>query len=197
MSTQDLKLGEDGRQRCGWVADDALYIAYHDEEWGVPVYDDRLLFEMLTLEGAQAGLSWRTILNKREGYRRLFANFDAERVARFDAARVDALLQDASIVRHRGKVESTVSNAACFIEVQETEGSFADYLWGFVHGKRKVNAFERLEDVPAKTDLSDRLSKDLKKRGFRFVGSTTCYAFLQAVGVVNDHLVGCFRYYEV
>jgi DNA-3-methyladenine glycosylase I len=180
--------------RCPWVGEDPLYYAYHDEEWGVPVHDDRHLFEMLTLEGAQAGLSWLTILKKREGYRRLFENFDVETVARFPAARVEELLKDPAIVRNRLKVESTVTNAQAFLKVQEEFGSFDAYLWAFVDGEPIVNAWRKLEEIPAKTPLSDQISKDLKKRGFRFVGSTIVYAYLQAVGVVNDHTVDCFRY---
>jgi DNA-3-methyladenine glycosylase I len=180
--------------RCPWVGDDPLYYAYHDEEWGVPVHDDRLLFEMITLEGAQAGLSWLTILKKREGYRRNFADFDPVKVARFTPTRVEKLLQDPSIVRNRLKVESTITNAQAFLAVQEEFGSFDAYLWDFVEGTPIVNHWRTLAEIPAKTPLSDRISRDLKKRGFRFVGSTIVYAFLQAVGVVNDHTVDCFRY---
>jgi DNA-3-methyladenine glycosylase I len=168
-------------------------VRYHDEEWGVAVHDDRLLFEMLTLEGAQAGLSWITILRKRENYRRAFANFDAAIVARFTPAKVEKLMEDEGIVRNRLKIESTVTNARSFLRVQAEFGSFASYLWGFVDGKPVVNDRASLGDIPAKTPLSDALSKDLLKRGFRFVGSTICYAFLQAVGVVNDHTRDCWR----
>jgi DNA-3-methyladenine glycosylase I len=181
-----------GRPRCRWVAQaDADYVLYHDQEWGRPVHDDRLLFEMLTLEGAQAGLSWLTVLRKRDGYRRAFANFDPVRVARFDARRRSALRRDAGIVRNRLKIESTVSNAQAFLAVQREFGSFDRYLWGFVGSKPVVNR-PGPGQVPARTALSDQISKDLLKRGFRFVGSTIIYAYLQAVGVVNDHARGCF-----
>ena len=171
--------------------------AYHDDEWGVPSRDDRHLFEMLTLEGAQAGLSWSTILNKRDGYRKAFAGFDPEAVARFGRKDVERLLQDASIVRNRLKVESTIANAPRVLETQAEHGSFAEYLWGFVDGKPLVGGWRSLAELPAETGLSRTLSKDLKKRGFRFVGPTVCYAFMQAVGLVNDHTVDCFRYAEL
>ena len=181
--------------RCRWAEGVSLdYIRYHDEEWGVPVRDDRTQFEFLTLEGAQAGLSWSTILNKREGYRKAFADFDPEKVARFTKKRVEKLLGDPSIVRNRLKVESTVSNAQAFLAVQEEYGSFADYIWGFVDGKPIQNRFRKDSDVPATSPESDALSKDLKKRGFRFVGSTIVYAHMQATGLVNDHVTGCFRH---
>lgn len=180
------------RQRCHWARDPREH-AYHDEEWGVPQHDDRMLFEMLTLEGAQAGLSWRTILGKREGYRRAFAGFDPAVIARFDAAKVEALLQDPGIVRHRGKIESTIGNARAFLEVQREFGSFDAFLWGFVNGKPVVTRRAIGEKLSACTELSDRISKALVKRGFRFVGSTIIYAYLQAVGVVDDHQIGCFR----
>lgn len=168
-------------------------IDYHDREWGVPVHDDRLLFEFMTLEGAQAGLSWETILNKREGYRRAFAGFDPARVARFNAARRARLMQDAGIVRNRLKIESTVTNAAAFLAVQREFGSFDRYLWDFTGGKPVRGRFRTSKELPARTELSDALSRDLKRRGFRFVGTTICYAFMQAVGIVNDHVIGCFR----
>ena len=181
--------------RCKWAEGVSLdYIRYHDEEWGVPVHDDRTQFEFLVLEGAQAGLSWSTILNKREGYRKAFADFDAEKVARFTKKRVEKLLQDPSIVRNRLKVESTVTNAKAFLAVQEQFGSFSDYIWGFVDGKPIQNKFRRDRDIPATSPESDALSKDLKKRGFKFVGSTIIYAHMQATGLVNDHVAGCFRY---
>jgi DNA-3-methyladenine glycosylase I len=181
------------KTRCAWASSlDADYTRYHDEEWGRPVHDDRLLFEMLILEGAQAGLSWATILRKREGYRRAFAKFDPRKVARFDARRRAALLQDGGIVRNRLKIDSTVTNAQAFLRVQEEQGSFDRYLWSYVGGQPVVNARPAGERLPARTDLSDRISKDLKKRGFRFVGTTIVYAFLQAVGVVNDHSRDCF-----
>ena len=181
------------KKRCGWARGiDADYLRYHDKEWGRPVHDDRHLFEMLILEGAQAGLSWSTILRKREGYRRAFARFDPKKVARFDARKKKALMADAGIVRNRLKIDSTVTNARAFLEVQKEFGSFDRYLWSFVNGKPLVNRPRAMKDVPASTELSDRLSKDLKRRGFRFVGSTIIYAFLQAVGVVNDHTRDCF-----
>ena len=183
------------KTRCRWVPlDDPDYIRYHDKEWGRPVHDDRLLFEMLILEGAQAGLSWSTILHKRANYQRLFANFDPKKVARFDAARKAKLLQDPGIVRNRLKIDSTVTNAQAFLEVQREFGSFDAYLWAFVNRRPLINGPTAATGVPARTDLSDRISKDLKKRGFRFVGTTILYAYLQAVGVVNDHSRDCFLY---
>jgi DNA-3-methyladenine glycosylase I len=185
-------------KRCEWApVDNPVYLAYHDEEWGVPVHDDRRLFEMLVLEGAQAGLSWSTILNKREGYRRAFAGFDPAKVARFDGRKVDRLLADPSIVRNRLKVESTVANARAVLDVQEEGGSLDSFLWSFVGSGPKVNRFRTLSDIPAETPESKAMSKDLKRRGFRFVGPTVCYAFMQACGLVNDHVVSCFRYREV
>jgi DNA-3-methyladenine glycosylase I len=181
-------------KRCEWVPEaDPDYVAYHDEEWGVPAHDERHLFEMLTLEGAQAGLSWSTILRKREGYRKAFANFDAERVARFGKRDVERLLGDPGIVRNRLKVESTVNNAKRVLELE----SLDDYLWGFVGGSPIVNRWRKIGEIPAETAESRALSKDLKKRGFRFVGPTVCYAFMQATGLVNDHVVGCYRYAEL
>lgn len=183
------------RTRCSWAgATDPLMIAYHDGEWGVPNHDDRHFFEMLTLEGAQAGLNWRTILYKRDGYRRAFDNFDARKVARYDARKVRSLLADPGIVRNRLKVASTVDNARAFLAVQKEFGSFDAYIWSFVGGKPIVNSWQKLSQIPAQTTVSDAMSKDLKKRGFRFVGSTICYAFMQATGLVNDHAVDCFRY---
>jgi DNA-3-methyladenine glycosylase I len=185
-------------KRCEWApVDSPLYLAYHDEEWGVPVHDDGRLFEMLVLEGAQAGLSWSTILNKREGYRRAFSGFDPGKVARFDSRRVEGLLTDPSIVRNRLKVMSAISNAQAVLRVQEEDGSLDSYLWSFVGGTPKVNRFRALGDIPAETDESKAMSKDLKRRGFRFVGPTVCYAFMQACGLVNDHVVSCFRYRQV
>ena len=181
--------------RCKWAEGVSLdYIRYHDEEWGVPAYDDRTQFEFLILEGAQAGLSWSTILNKREGYRKLFADFDPEKVARFTKKRVEKLLLDPAIVRNRLKVESAVSNARAFLKVQKEFGSFSEYIWGFVDGKPIQNKFRKDSDVPATSPESDALSKDLKKRGFRFVGSTIIYAHMQATGMVNDHVTSCFRH---
>jgi DNA-3-methyladenine glycosylase I len=185
------------RGRCGWAGDDALYIAYHDREWGVPVHDDRSLFEFLVLEGAQAGLSWITILRKRPAYRAAFAGFDPAAVARFDARRVRALLRDAGIVRNRAKIEAAVGNARAFLEVQKEFGSFDAYIWRFVDGRPKRNAWKTLRQIPPSTRESEAMSRDLKARGFRFVGPTICYAHMQATGMVNDHLVGCFRYREV
>jgi DNA-3-methyladenine glycosylase I len=182
-------------RRCEWVPEaDPLYVAYHDEEWGVPSRDDRHLFELLVLEGAQAGLSWSTILRKRDGYRRAFANFDVERVARFGPRDVERLLADAGIVRNRLKIESAVANARAALALEEP---LSDYLWSFVGGEPKVNAWRKLREIPAETDESRAMSKDLKRRGFRFVGPTTCYAFMQATGLVNDHVVDCFRYREL
>jgi DNA-3-methyladenine glycosylase I len=183
--------------RCPWCGDDPLYVAYHDREWGVPSHDDRHLFEKLLLDGAQAGLSWLTILRKREGYRRAFAGFDPEVIARFTEADQARLLADAGIVRNRLKIASAVRNARAWLALVEEQGSFAAYLWDFVDGQPVQNTFRTLAEVPASTPLSDRISKDLKRRGFNFVGSTIMYAFLQAAGVVNDHLVECFRHAEV
>jgi DNA-3-methyladenine glycosylase I len=183
------------KKRCRWVTDgEADYIRYHDREWGRPVHDDRLLFEMLILEGAQAGLSWLTILRKRANYQKAFAGFDPNKVARFDAARKAALLLDAGIVRNRLKIDSTVSNARAFLAVQREFGSFDAYLWSFVERRPVINRAPAGRGLPARTELSDRISKDLKNRGFRFVGTTIIYAYLQAVGVVNDHMRGCFLY---
>jgi DNA-3-methyladenine glycosylase I len=178
--------------RCGWAKGER-YIRYHDEEWGVPVHDDRTLFEFLILEGAQAGLSWSTILNKRENYRRAFDAFDPQRVARYDSRKVKKLLADPGIVRNRLKIASAVENAKAFLRVQEEFGSFDRYIWQFVGGKPRVNRW-KIRKVPARTAESDAMSKDLKRRGFNFVGSTICYAFMQAIGMVNDHAPDCFRY---
>jgi DNA-3-methyladenine glycosylase I len=184
--------------RCQWAeGSSAAMLAYHDEEWGVPSHDDRHLFELLTLEGAQAGLSWSTILNKRAGYRRAFASFDPEVVASFGADDVARLLEDPGIVRNRLKVESTVANAARVLEVQQELGSFADYLWDFVGGEPRIGEWRSLSELPAETDESRALSRQLKRRGFRFVGPTVCYAFMQAVGLVDDHTVDCFRFREL
>jgi DNA-3-methyladenine glycosylase I len=181
------------KSRCAWAGEDPVYVAYHDTEWGVPVYDDRLLFEFLVLEGAQAGLSWITILRKRDAYRKAFAGFDPEKVARFNAKKVEALLQDPGIVRNRLKVESAIKNARAFLALQDELGSFSDYQWKFVDGKPIQNRYATMKDIPARTPISDALSKDLKKRGFTFVGSTIMYAHMQAVGMVNDHIETCFR----
>ena len=185
-------------RRCEWVPEDnPLYVAYHDEEWGVPVHDDRELFELLTLEGAQAGLAWITILRKREGYREAFAGFDPAAVARFAPRDVERLMADEGIVRNRLKIESTVNNAARVLEVQEKLGSFDAYLWSFVEGAPIVGNWRTSAEIPAETGESKALSKDLNRRGFRFVGPTVCYAFMQAVGLVNDHVTTCFRYREL
>jgi DNA-3-methyladenine glycosylase I len=182
-------------ERCSWPTSE-LDIAYHDQEWGVPVHDDRRLFEFLILEGAQAGLSWATILKKRANYRRAFARFDPRKVARFDAAKRSALMKDEGIVRNRLKIESTVTNARAFLAVQKEFGSFDAYLWRFVGGKA-IQHSRKGKDIPTRTAESDALSKDLQRRGFRFVGSTICYAFMQAVGMVNDHIVGCYRHAQL
>jgi len=181
------------KKRCPWCLGSDAYVRYHDQEWGVPVNDDRLLFEFLILEGAQAGLSWSTILNKRDSYRRAFAGFDPRRVARFGAADVRRLLADAGIVRNRLKIESAIGNAKAFLAVRKELGTFDVYLWQFVGGHPVQNRRRSMKQVPARTPVSDALSKDLKGRGFRFVGSTICYAFMQAVGMVNDHVAGCYR----
>ncbi len=180
--------------RCAWAGTDPLYVAYHDEQWGVPVHDDRLWFEMLTLEGAQAGLSWLTVLRRRAGYRAAFADFDPQTVAGYDDARIAALLADARIIRNRAKVHSAVSNARAFLAVQREYGSFDAYIWPFVGGAPRINRFQTLAEIPASTPESVALSKDLQKRGFRFVGPTICYALMQACGLVNDHVVTCFRH---
>lgn len=184
-------------KRCPWAGTDPLYIAYHDQEWGVPVHDDRLLFEFLILEGAQAGLSWSTILRKRMAYRAAFAQFDPARVAVYDAATVAELLANPGIVRNRAKIASTIRNAQAFLAVQQAFGSFNAYIWQFVDGQPQQNQWTTLAEVPAETAQSRAMSKDLRARGFNFVGPTICYAFMQAVGMVNDHLVDCFRYAEV
>ena len=185
-------------KRCAWVPlDQPRYLAYHDEEWGVPVHDDARLLEMLVLEGAQAGLSWSTILNKRDGYRRVFAGFDPEKVARFGARKIEQLLSDPSIVRNRMKVESAVANARATLAVRDELGSLDALLWSFVGGAPKVNRFRTLGSIPAETPESKAMSKELKRRGFRFVGPTVCYAFMQACGLVNDHVVSCYRYREI
>jgi DNA-3-methyladenine glycosylase I len=180
--------------RCAWVGDEPLYVAYHDDEWGVPVHDDRLLFEFLVLEGAQAGLSWLTILKKREGYRKAFAGFDPAVVAAFGPADVECLLADPGIVRNRLKVESAIDNARRFLEVREEFGTFDAYVWGFVDGETIQNKWQTIAEIPAKTAEAERLSADLKRRGFRFVGPTIMYAHMQATGMVNDHTVDCFRW---
>ncbi len=183
-------------KRCEWVNND-LAIEYHDKEWGVPLHDDRRLFEFLILEGAQAGLSWDTILKKRENYRQAFDNFDAKKIAKYDERKFDELMQNAGIVRNRLKIRSAINGANAFLEIRKEFGTFDKYIWSFVDGKPIKNKFKKLADIPATTEISDRMSKDLKKRGFNFVGSTICYAFMQATGMVNDHVVSCFRYEHI
>ncbi len=183
-------------RRCAWATTD-LAIRYHDEEWGVPVHDDRLLFEFLILEGAQAGLNWETILKKRAGYRKAFDNFDAAIIAQYDQRRMDQLLADPGIVRNRLKITATIQNAKAFLAVQAEFASFDAYIWQFVGGQTRTNALRSLEELPARTTESDAMSKDLKRRGFKFVGSTICYAFMQATGMVNDHTVDCFRHAQI
>lgn len=185
------------KNRCQWSVSDPIYIKYHDQEWGVPVHDDQKLFEFLILEGAQAGLSWLTILKRREGYKKAFANFDVRKVAKFSEEKIQNLLLDPGIIRNKLKVRAAVSNAQAFLKIQEEFGSFDAYSWKFVGGKTLVNKRKKLDDFPATTKESDAFSNDLKKRGFKFVGSTIMYAHMQAVGMVNDHLVDCFRYKEV
>jgi DNA-3-methyladenine glycosylase I len=181
------------KTRCAWAGNNPIYHKYHDEEWGIPVHDDRKLFEMLILEGAQAGLSWITILRKRENYRRAFNNFDAKKISKYDKTKVKLLLQNEKIVRNKLKIEAAIQNARCFLEVQKEFGSFDEYIWQFVGGKPIINNWESLKDLPAKSAESELMSKDLKKRGFKFIGSTICYAFMQAVGMVNDHTIDCVR----
>lgn len=182
--------------RCPWAGNDPLYIKYHDEEWGVPVYDDKTLFEFLILETFQAGLSWITILRKRENFRKAFDNFDYRKIALYDQTKIDNLLSDTGIVRNKLKINATISNAKAFIRVQKEFGSFSKYIWDFVDGKPIINNFKTMKDVPATTPLSDMISKDLKKRGFKFVGSTVIYAHMQATGMVNDHILTCFKHSE-
>ena len=185
------------RMRCGWCSDDPLYCRYHDSEWGVPLHDDQALFEFLILEGAQAGLSWITILRKRENYRAAFDNFDAARIARYNASKIESLLQDPGIVRNRLKVGTAVTNAQKFLDVQDEFGSFDAFIWRFVDGRPRQNAWRSLAEIPASTPESDAMSKELKRRGFKFAGSTICYARMQATGMVNDHTTDCFRHKEL
>ncbi|UCE07150.1 MAG: DNA-3-methyladenine glycosylase I [bacterium] len=184
-------------ERCPWPGNDELYLKYHDEEWGVPVHDDQKHFEFLVLEGAQAGLSWSTILKRRENYRKAYDNFDPVKVANYDQSKIEQLLNNAGIIRNRKKIESSINNAKRFLEVQQEFGSFDNYIWSFVDHKPVVNSWKTLAEIPATTELSDQISKDLKKRGFSFVGSTIIYAHIQAIGLVNDHLVSCFRYRQL
>jgi DNA-3-methyladenine glycosylase I len=185
------------KHRCGWCAGDALYETYHDTEWGMPLYDEDALFEFLILETFQAGLSWITILRKRENFRKAFDNFDYKKVAAYDDAKYDALMQDAGIIRNKLKIKATINNAKMYMKVQDEFGSFSDYIWGFVNGQPIQNKVRNYKEAPATTAISDALSKDLKKRGFKFVGSTVIYAHMQATGIVNDHEINCFRYNEV
>lgn len=184
-------------KRCQWSVSDPLYINYHDKEWGVPVHNDRKLFEMIVLDGAQAGLSWLTILKKRENYRKAFDNFDPKKVAAYDKRKISQLLKNDGIIRNKLKIESAVTNAVAFLRVKKEFGTFDKYIWMFVNGKTKINAWRELKQIPPTSAESDAMSKDLKARGFKFVGSTICYAFMQAAGLVNDHTVDCFRYKEL
>lgn len=181
--------------RCPWCGNDELYVKYHDEEWGVPVHDDRKHFEFLVLESAQAGLSWLTILRKRENYRKAYDNFDANKVSEYDDAKIEELLQNAGIIRNKRKIEASINNAKRFLEIQKEFGSFDKYIWSFVGNKVVKNHWNDIKEVPATSELSDKVSKDLKNRGFKFLGSTIIYAHLQATGLINDHIVGCFKYY--
>jgi len=185
------------KRRCTWCGNDPLYMAYHDEEWGVPVYDDETLFEFLILETFQAGLSWITILRKRENFRKAFDNFDYKKIANYSEDKFNSLLEDTGIIRNKLKIKSAINNAKAFMKVQEEFGSFSNYMWKFTDGKPIQNAFKKSKEVPATTELSDKLSKDLKKRGFKFIGSTTMYAHMQATGMVNDHTTDCFRYEQL
>ena len=185
------------KKRCTWCGNDPLYVEYHDKEWGIPVYDDATLFEFLILETFQAGLSWITILRKRENFRKAFDNFDYKKIAKYDETKYSALLQDSGIIRNKLKIRATITNAQLFMEVQKEFGSFSKYIWKFTNGKPIKNKFKKMSEVPATTELSDKISKDLKKRGFKFVGSTIIYANMQATGMVNDHTTDCFRYNEV
>jgi len=187
----------DSKIRCEWCLSSPEYVKYHDEEWGVPVYDDNKQFEFLVLESAQAGLSWITILKRREDYRKAYSNFDVKKVAGYDNNKIAKMLSDTSIIRNRLKIESSINNAKRFIEVQKEFGSFSKYIWGFVNNKPVINSWDSIKDVPANTELSDSISKDLKKRGFKFVGSTIIYSHLQATGIINDHVTGCFRHDEI
>jgi len=195
--TGDVKTGNDGLCRCRWSGDDPIYQAYHDTEWGVPVYDSRALYEKLILDGFQAGLSWITILKKRDNFIQAFDGFNPEIIARYDTAKIESLMQDTGIVRNRAKIEGTIIGAQLFLDIEEREDGFSNLLWSYLDGVPLQNHFVQMADIPAKTDLSERISKDLKKRGFKFVGPTIVYAFMQAVGMINDHQVDCFRHAEV
>lgn len=193
-ASSQTQLSQSKQPRCGWCLGDPLYESYHDNEWGVPCFDDHTLFEFLVLESAQAGLSWITILKKRENYRQAFANFDAEKIAKFDQNKVDQLLDNPGIIRNKLKIQSTISNAQQYLAVQQQHGSFANYLWAFVDGKPIENKWTNLSEVPAFTPLAETISKDMKKKGFKFFGKTICYAYMQAIGMVNDHLASCFKH---
>ncbi len=184
-------------KRCAWVNDDALYIDYHDHEWGLPIYDDRLLFEFLILEGMQAGLNWLTILKKRNNFRSCFDRFDAKKIAKYDHKKMNMLMTDAGIIRNKLKIQSVITNAIAFLKIKKEWGSFSDYIWQFTDGKPMQNHWKNRHQVPDSSPLSDKMSKDLKKRGFKFIGTTICYAFMQAVGIVNDHTTDCFRYKQL
>jgi DNA-3-methyladenine glycosylase I len=184
-------------RRCPWPGNDPLYIRYHDTEWGTPLHDDRMLFEFIVLEGAQAGLAWITVLKKRDNYRERFDQFDPQKIARYERTRIEDLMADTGIIRNRGKIEATVQNARAFLALQEQYGSFDAYIWRFVEGRPLTNHWQTMAEVPAKTPISEAMSKDLKQNGFKFVGPTICYAFMQAVGMVNDHLIDCFRHREL
>ncbi len=190
-------MGYDSKDRCEWCGSNEIYIAYHDDEWGVPVHDDNHLFEMITLEGAQAGLSWFTVLKRRQSYRELFDNFDPKKIANYNEAKLEDLVQNPGIIRNRKKILSTRTNAKAFLQVQDEFGSFDNYIWQFVNHNPIQNSWRRLSELPSKTPISDQMSKDLKKRGFSFMGSTICYALMQSIGMVNDHLIFCFRHQEV
>ncbi len=197
FNVSEENMTKQNKPRCAWAKDDEQYLYYHDHEWGVPVYDDRLLFEYLILEGAQAGLSWLTILKRRQNYKKAFDNFDAKKIARYSDKKLKLLITDSGIIRNRLKIQATVINAKAFLAVQKEYGSFAEYIWQFVKGKPQQNNWRSSKDVPASTDISLALSQDLRKRGFKFVGSTICYAFMQAVGMVNDHTLNCYRHKQL
>ncbi len=193
----DTNLGEDGIHRCTWCGDDPLYVAYHDEEWGVPIYDGRALFEKLILDGFQAGLSWITILRKRDNFLEAFDQFNPEKIARYGPEKIEALLQDTGIVRNRAKIVGTIAGAKLFLDIEENENGFSNLLWNYLEGEPLQNSWKSMSDIPTQTPLSQAISKDLKKRGFKFVGPTIVYAFMEAVGMINDHQTGCFRHSEV